>query len=292
MNLDLIISIDSSPAHLAGSLGKPVWMLLADVADWRWLINRADTPWYPNMRLFRQTKDEGWLPLIARVAEALRQAVDDPLLLTPFKAEGERRAAAAHAILEHETEQAKNDPSPPRVAITEIVRLAEQKLLQGLLTEAEALCQDALLQENVKGPAPQNAQFIHLLGLIAHHSGNSLEAIARVRRAVALKPDEAVYHANLGELYRLSGRLAEAVAACRRAVDLAPNLAAAHNNLGIALLDQGKCDEALAHFDHALSSQADYAQAYINRGDALRRLGRGAEAEVAYRKALAVMQND
>jgi len=67
--LDLIISVDSSSAHLAGAIGVPVWVLLDTVADWRWLTGRDDTPWYPTMRLFRRKTD--WASLLADVAQAL-----------------------------------------------------------------------------------------------------------------------------------------------------------------------------------------------------------------------------
>jgi len=70
--LDLVISVDTAVTHLAGALGKPVWTLLAKVADWRWLRDRDDTPWYPTMRLFRQEQDGDWDGVFERVAEALR----------------------------------------------------------------------------------------------------------------------------------------------------------------------------------------------------------------------------
>jgi tetratricopeptide (TPR) repeat protein len=66
--LDLVITVDTSVAHLAASMGKPVWLLLAFVLDWRWLRERTDTPWYPSMRLFRQPRAGDW----AAVTEALR----------------------------------------------------------------------------------------------------------------------------------------------------------------------------------------------------------------------------
>jgi hypothetical protein len=71
--LDLIISVDTAVAHLAGALGRPVWVLLPDPPDWRWLTDRDDSPWYPTLRLFRQKEREGWDPLIPRVAAALAQ---------------------------------------------------------------------------------------------------------------------------------------------------------------------------------------------------------------------------
>ena len=69
--LDLVISVDSSVAHMAGALGKPVWTLLSYVADWRWMLEGETTPWYPTMRLFRQTRPGDWPGVIERVAEAL-----------------------------------------------------------------------------------------------------------------------------------------------------------------------------------------------------------------------------
>lgn len=69
--LDLIISVDSAPAHLAGALGRPIWLLVQFSADWRWLRDRADSPWYPTMRLFRQPRPGDWGSVLAEVNGAL-----------------------------------------------------------------------------------------------------------------------------------------------------------------------------------------------------------------------------
>lgn len=71
-NLDLIISVDALPAHIAGALGRPVFLALPAVPGWCWLTARDDTPWYPGMRLFRQALKEDWVPVFERVADALR----------------------------------------------------------------------------------------------------------------------------------------------------------------------------------------------------------------------------
>jgi FkbM family methyltransferase len=71
--MDLVVTVDTAVAHLAGALGKPVWTLLPFVADWRWLLNRLDTPWYPTMRLFRQNQDGDWEGVFGQVRQALAQ---------------------------------------------------------------------------------------------------------------------------------------------------------------------------------------------------------------------------
>jgi ADP-heptose:LPS heptosyltransferase len=70
--LDLLISVDTMPVHLAGALGIPVWNLLHTDADWRWMKKRDDSPWYPTMRLFRQERSGDWEPVIAGVLAELR----------------------------------------------------------------------------------------------------------------------------------------------------------------------------------------------------------------------------
>ncbi len=79
-HLDLIITVDTAMAHLAGALGRPVWVLLPHVADWRWLLDREDSPWYPTARLFRQTAPQAWTSVVQRVAGCLAKiaAQHDP----------------------------------------------------------------------------------------------------------------------------------------------------------------------------------------------------------------------
>ncbi len=74
-NLDLVISIDTSVAHLAGAMGRPIWILLHKTADWRWLLDREDSPWYPTARLFRQTSLGNWQDVLARVEGELQEIV-------------------------------------------------------------------------------------------------------------------------------------------------------------------------------------------------------------------------
>jgi Flp pilus assembly protein TadD len=84
--LDLVVTVDSAAGHLAGALGKPVWVMMPTPSDWRWLLDREDSPWYPSMRMFRQPRPGDWGSVVARVTQELgRLQVVKP----------RRRAAAA-----------------------------------------------------------------------------------------------------------------------------------------------------------------------------------------------------
>lgn len=71
--MDLVITVDTSVAHVAGAMGWPVWLLLPSVADWRWLVERDDNPWYPSMWLVRQTSRRDWDDVLERVGAGLNE---------------------------------------------------------------------------------------------------------------------------------------------------------------------------------------------------------------------------
>jgi tetratricopeptide (TPR) repeat protein len=99
MQLDLVISIDTSVAHLAGALGKPVWILLQFSADWRWLLDRSDSPWYPTARLFRQKLRGDWDGVVDDVAQAL--AAWSGRFQNQFEGDANRIVAADQPALTH-----------------------------------------------------------------------------------------------------------------------------------------------------------------------------------------------
>ena len=77
-NLDLVITCDTSVAHLAGALGAPVWVGLPFAPDWRWMLGRSDCPWYPTMRLFRQLRPGDWVNLMQNMAKELSRSCLTP----------------------------------------------------------------------------------------------------------------------------------------------------------------------------------------------------------------------
>jgi Flp pilus assembly protein TadD len=96
-NLDLVISVDTSVAHLAGAMGKPVWILIQYSPDWRWMLKREDSPWYPTMRLFRQPSFGDWNPVIKRVADELREFCTSKHMLSTHKGKEAQEVSATLA---------------------------------------------------------------------------------------------------------------------------------------------------------------------------------------------------
>jgi Flp pilus assembly protein TadD len=104
--LDLVIAADTSVAHLAGSLGKPVWVLIPFAPDWRWMLERDDSPWYPGMRLFRQPVANDWESVMQSVASALPQRLSAEAAVAPAI-----RSAPAQTDLTRWSNAANLDPA-------------------------------------------------------------------------------------------------------------------------------------------------------------------------------------
>lgn len=157
--LDLVITVDTAVVHLAGALSKPVWLLNRFDADWRWLLRRDDSPWYPSLWQFRQEATGDWATVIARVRRALRTV------------------AAAHAL-----ERA------------EILERAYAEFQSARLLEAKALYSLALSRDM------HDAEAWYMRSRVAHQGGRLEEAVAVVRRAIALDATQPSYSLHLGGL--------------------------------------------------------------------------------------------
>ena len=240
--LDLVITVDTSVAHLAGAMGKPVWILLPYSADWRWLRDRDDSPWYPSARLFRQRQAGDWTDVIERVAGALRSWLKgrDDAARSWFR-HGNTFLAQRRpedAIVSYDKAIALNprDPNPYINRGNALLRVARH---------ADAIASyDAAIAVR-----PDDA--------IAHHNrGNALldprrpaEAIESHDRAIACKPDSAETYAARGNALWELRRPEAAFASFQTAMALKPGYADAGWNSGLCLLRMGRLEQGWPLFE-------------------------------------------
>jgi predicted TPR repeat methyltransferase len=172
-----------------------------------------------------------------------------------------------------------------RVRVANALRVALARHQAGRLADAGNIYWQ-ILQE-----FPGEFDALHLLGMAAHESGDEEAAYDLISKAIALAPDHAEMHNNLGLVLLALGRLDEASASCQQAIALNPDFASAHNNLGAVYQNQGRLDEAVASYFLAIAKAPEYALAFNNLGGALQRQGKLDEAIPYYEQAIALQPN-
>lgn len=297
-NLDLVICADGAIAHLAGALGKPVWILLGGRADWRWLGEREDTPWYRQARLFRQRAFGDWDELAARVQRDLW--------------------ALAGAALSPAAGDANASPPAPK---------ANPVLCDALFAEAmrhhreNDLPRSKKLFERVLSMDPRHVNTLCNLGALEIRLGDPRRAVELLDGAVALSPSLAGARAALGDALLSCGKADEALTQYQEALRIAPENGAIHAAYAMALERLGRYEAALQHFEmtvminqhqppefyealgratlargnlegaeicfrHALALNPERAAAHCGLGDVLFALGRRMDAAASFRRAL------
>jgi tetratricopeptide (TPR) repeat protein len=262
--LDLVITVDTALAHLAGSVGRPCWVMLPFCPDWRWLTERSDSPWYPTLRLFRQPGPGDWEAVLERVGRELAERVaahapEGPpldaakLLAEALKLRDAGRAPEAEALTR-------------RILASEPDHRPALNLLGVLRDAAGDLIAAADMFTRLVELSPDDAEAHYNLGVVLAALDRHTEAIERYRRAIALKPDHARAYSNLGSALHQIGRLDEAEAACRQALACDPRSASANVNLGLALAGQSRLDQAVNTFRRACELNPDLPEAWLNFG--------------------------
>ncbi|WP_263634446.1 tetratricopeptide repeat protein [Geomonas subterranea] len=290
--LDLVLSVDTSVAHLCGALGLPVWLLVPFVPDWRWLTRRDDSPWYPTMRLFRQSAPGDWDGVLQRVVRALGE-----LIATK---RGARQAPAADSMRQAERYNDEGCTLDGAGRHAEAIARYRQAValcpgfaaphynmgnslyILGRFAEAAGCYRHALAAD------PSLAQAWHNLALTLKEQGDFEGALQALQRAVAVAPDYLEARHNLGELQHAMGDLDTAAAAFRAILADDPGYLPSWNAFGITLQVQGQLEEAVACYRHALRIKPDYLHALNNLGAASRALCDVDTAIDCYRKVLAL----
>ena len=249
--LDLLICVDTSIAHLAGGLGLPVWLMLPWMPDWRWLLQRDDSPWYPSLRLFRQPRAGDWASVIAALSAALKA------VMHPHSAAGKALRVAAEAPLSAGRQAlASGRPDQARLAFWQLLR-----------------------------HCPTHAEAASALAVALYQQGRAEQAIVWGERAERLAPESAEVCSNLGAYYKAAGRLQAALDCQERAVQLAPASASALSNLSNTLGALGRWEAALPPAQQAVRHMPKVADFQYNLGIALKENARFQEALIALRQA-------
>ena len=228
--LDLVITVDTSVAHLAGALGRPTWILLPYTPDYRWLLDRDDSPWYPSVRLFRQGISRNYADVIDRVrtelgAMALTHRAGS---LKPFEAAPrDFEAAWQRAVSLHRSGRAE-----------------------------EALGYFNLCNEL----RPHHAETIGSRSLVLRDLKRFEEYLAVGMQAHALDPDNAAICNNVGDALLMLDRLDEALEWFDRALELRPTAIFALENKAAVLRKMHRFDELFAVYDRILSIDPTNAQ--------------------------------
>jgi tetratricopeptide (TPR) repeat protein/ADP-heptose:LPS heptosyltransferase len=317
-NLDLVITIDCAIAHLAGAMGVPVWTLLPRGADWRWMCDRTDSPWYPTIRLFRQPAPGDWPSVFREITEQLTLLSRETKLASPraeaLQARGLqwfRQGKAEEAVgfleeavqLKPEDAQYHNNLGVIRAHLKWVESAAESFKTANLLTPGTAGASGnlglALLQlnrveeaaqcfEEVIRHQPNLADAHNNLGVALARLDRHLDAERAYRRALEIQPHYAEAFHNLSNALRAQNRLEDAVEAMRCALKYRPAYAESLNGLGIALARQGKLEKAAECYHQVLEGRPDHPEAWNNLGVALADQGRLDEAISCYSKMLEI----
>jgi tetratricopeptide (TPR) repeat protein len=294
-NLDLVVTSDTSLAHLAGALGRPVWVMLKSNPDWRWLLGREDSPWYPTARLFRQRERGNWGEVLQRVAAELAAVAsgDAEKLSARGRAEPpeklRERAAALFDEGFHLQREGRLEEAAARYAktITLDPDHAEAYSNLGVIRHGAGLVQEAIaLYGRAVALKPAHAPAWGNLAVALAATGNNQQAIAALRQAVAAKPEDAEGHLKLGDFLRRNGDIDGAVAAYRNASALVPDDPKAHFHLGFGLQQKGALDLSIEAYRQAIALAPELAQAHANLGVALLDAERITDGLAACRRAV------
>jgi tetratricopeptide (TPR) repeat protein len=262
VNLDLVITVDSAVAHLAGALGKPVWLMNRYATCWRWLLQRSDSPWYPNLRLFRQPALGDWASVVRKVYSA-----------------GTRLIANRRSVPEVKIPVSPTVSTPP---------LDIQKRLQDALQQHQAghLEQATLLYRQILVDDTEQADALHYLGIALAQQGRHAEALVPLAAAIERIPNQAAVHTHHGNALAGLSRYEEALGSYNHAIACDPAFAEGHYNRGVALTAIEQPAAALASYDRAIECHPGHTQAHNNRGILLMNLERWSDARAAFDRAI------
>ncbi len=279
-NLDLIIAVDTSVAHLAGAMGKPVWVLLPSWPDWRWMADRADSPWYQTAKLFRQRYIDHddpapWEFVIKKVSQQLTHFISKKL--------GESQGKTG---ISHQNNTVKKGGlnelgiEDPELAL----------LLKGLIktykasdkVKANKICKSVLKTH------PNSPHALAILGSLSFEEGDYESAALLMEKSVSIDAGQPETLNMYGVAKQELGYRKDAIAIFEKLTKLFPEFVDAHINLGNLRYEDKDFSAAKISFDSAISLDPLDADAFYNLGNTLKELGKWDLANTAYEKCIAI----
>jgi Flp pilus assembly protein TadD len=275
--MDLVISVDTSIAHLTGALCKPLWLLISYLPDFRWLLDRDDSPWYPSAKLFRQTKLSDWKDVISQIHFEL-----ELWLKQPNSNSVEFNAKITTPI----TTGAENLAITHKQADKSIIEKGLKLHRAKQYAEAEEIYQQILIEY------PNDASTTSMLGTMYLQQGKNEQAEVFLKRSLSLSPNQALAYCNLGVILSESGRKTEAIDAYEHAIAIKPNLTEALSNLGgvLAYLEQN--ERAIDFCKRAIEINPNFTDAYLNLAIAYYKLKQFDDAELNFNKTISLDANN
>lgn len=263
--MSLIICVDTSVAHLSAAMGMPVWLMLPFNPDFRWLLNREDSPWYPSMRLFRQSTPREWQPVLKAVRSGLIQKISDS------KAVQSRFLEAMHAHQVGNLEEVENvyldtlQVFPGHADAWHLLGVLWAQ--RGNHSKAIEHFQTALLIHPQLIPAHFN------LGLQLSRQGNVEGSVRAFQQAALLNSKHAEAHFQLAVGLQKLGRSEDALRAYGVVLNLIPDHYQSLCNRGVVFHEKGCYEEALKDYEMALSIRSDCVDALSNQSVTLNAMG-------------------
>ena len=287
--LDLVVTIDTSIAHLAGAMGKPVWILLAFNSDWRWLLNREDSPWYPTARLFRQAMIGDWSRPLTEIKASfsglndnsgiqnrMRQAVQSLQETSFIQAEQLFQSVLIENPNYHSALQGLGLIAFQQNNLSRAIYFMQRAAQMSPATPLYHRNVGELLRRNGQLDAaisahkvavdlePDSAENHYHLGLALNDNQQYEQAITSYRAALSCNLNHGLAWNNLGASLERIGDTVGAKAAYTTAITLNPVHAEAQNNLGVICTEQGHLQDACIHFEAAISAKPDFVEAHSN----------------------------